>query len=436
MTRRRALATITASSLALAQNRPKVVVIGAGIAGLAAAQALRQKKIPTVVLEASSRVGGRVFTDTSLGIPLDLGASWLHGTTDNPIAQLAIASNITSQATDYRRITRYGPDGQVVEMDDSWLNSLLARAMSWGERQSIDRSLRDGLNHALGNLRLSTEGRKNLEYLINVQIEHEYAADVEQLSLWHWNSGRVLEGADVIFPLGFSQITQKLAEGLDIRLHQTVGQIRQTGSRVVVQTQDTSLEADYAVLTVPLGVLKRSSIRFSPPLPEGKQQAIQRLGMGLLNKLYLQFPEVFWENTDLLGYVSETRGQWAEWLNLHKLIRQPVLLGFNAGSYARYLEARSDAQTVQDALSVLRRIYRQAPRPTAFRLTRWGQNPHSWGSYSYLAIGSRPQDRPILAAPFGQIHFAGEATSKNFAATVHGAYQSGVTAAQQILDRL
>jgi monoamine oxidase len=436
MTRRRVIATLTASSLAVAQNRPRVIIVGAGIAGLAAARTLADKGISTVVLEASNRIGGRVFTDTSLGIPLDLGASWIHGITNNPIARIARANNIATKATDYDNITRYGPDGKPLEIDENLLESLLARASSWGERQNTDRSLRDGLNQALSNVRLSTEGMRNLEYLINSSIEHEYAADAEQLSLWYWDSGGEQRGDDVIFPQGYAQITQKLAEGLDIRLSQTVSQISQANNRVSVQTQGGSLEADYAIVTVPLGALKRSSIRFTPQLPQAKQQAIQKLGMGLLNKLYLKFPEPFWEDNDLLGYIGETRGQWAEWLNLHKPTSQPVLLGFNAGSYARQLEARSHAQTVQDALAVLHHIYGNIPQPTAFKLTRWGQNPYSWGSYSFMAVGSRPQDRTALAAPFGRLHFAGEATSKDHAATVHGAYNSGVVAARQVLERL
>jgi monoamine oxidase len=112
------------------------------------------------------------------------------------------------------------------------------------------------------------------------------------------------------------------------------------------------------VVTVPLGVLQRGTITFEPALPARTQQAIARLGMGLLDKLWLRFPRVFWDrDVDLFGYVSTEHGRWNEWYDLSHHTAEPILIGFNAADYARLLEPQSDAEIVADAMSVLRTIY-------------------------------------------------------------------------------
>ena len=112
------------------------------------------------------------------------------------------------------------------------------------------------------------------------------------------------------------------------------------------------------MVTLPLGALKAGDVEFAPALPPNKQQALSRLGMGVLDRLWLRFPRVFWDNdADLLGYVSPTKGHWCEWYNLAKHTGEPILLGFNAATHARELEQLSDAEVVAEAMSVLRLLY-------------------------------------------------------------------------------
>ena len=188
-------------------------------------------------------------------------------------------------------------------------------------------------------------------------------------------------------------------------------------------------------MTVPLGVLKAGAIKFTPALPAGYSAAISRLGMGVLNKTYLRFPYRFWDNQEqLLGYIGLERGRWAEWYDFQRITNQPILLGFNAGSFASTLEAYSDAQTVSSAMSVLRAIYgASVPDPVGYKITRWGKNPFSFGSYSFVGLGSSPRDCDTLASPVNsKLIFAGEHTIKKYIGTAHGAYRSGLNASAKV----
>ncbi len=165
-------------------------------------------------------------------------------------------------------------------------------------------------------------------------------------------------------------------------------------------------------------------------------RARSRLGSGLLNKVVLRFARPFWERAPhLLGYISAEKGEWAEWLNLYRYTDRPLLMAFNAARYAERLEGQSDEAVVEGAVAVLRTMYGgDVPRPTAWKVTRWGADPLAMGSYSYLPPGASPSDRAELGKPVdGVLFFAGEHTATDFPATVHGAYRSGRRAARELI---
>jgi monoamine oxidase len=252
--------------------------------------------------------------------------------------------------------------------------------------------------------------------------------------LHYWDQGREFKGGDVLFPNGYDQITKGLAQGLDIRLEHIVQKIQYDNRGVKIITNQGEFSCERAVITLPLGVLKSGAVKFSPALPQSKQAAIQRLGMGVLNKVYLRFPKVFWQDTDILGYISQNKGEWAEFLNIHKYIKQPVLLGFNAATYGSQIEKLSDKQIVGEAMKVLQNMYGTGiPNPEASLITRWQQDPFARGSYSYIPPGASRKDYDEIAKPIqNRLFFAGEATSSKYAATVHGAFLSGEREAQKI----
>lgn len=434
--------TEASPATAAPDTRPRtteVIVIGAGMAGLAAARQLVDWDYDVILLEARDRIGGRTWTDTSLGLPLDLGASWIHGVKKNPMSALADQVNAPRVATDYDSITRYKADGSEVSVQedadiDALFEQFYAQVAEWQEETDNDASLQEALNQFISNKRFSREGMMNLLYAINTELEHEYGGDIRDLSLWEFDQEGEFKGEDVIFPNGYGQLVQSLARGLDIRLGEVVRRVEYFGDGARITTDTGTFEGRSVLVTVPLGVLKQNIIAFEPSLPKWKTDSISRLNMGVLNKCYLKFPNVFWdEESHLLGYISEEKGQWCEWLNLSALLGQPILLGFNAGTFGYEIETWTDEQIVASAMQTLRRIYGQnIPNPEGYIITRWGSDPFAFGSYSHIPPFASGADYDALAKPVENLFFAGEATHREHPSTVHGAYLSGQRAAEEI----
>ncbi|MEN9620902.1 MAG: hypothetical protein RL499_1095, partial [Actinomycetota bacterium] len=232
---------------------------------------------------------------------------------------------------------------------------------------------------------------------------------------------------------------EALADGLDVRLGAAVTAVSWADDGVLVQTAAESFEADAVIVTVPLGVLQSGAIAIDPPLPEPHQAAIAGLGMGVLNKVFMLFDEVFWDDTvDWIGIVPpDGLDPWVDWVTVGRADGGPVLLGFAAGDLGRRVDAMSDEQVVASALATLRSAYPGAPEPLDVLVTRWGADEFARGSYSFAAVGSDPEMRDDLAAPVGErVYLAGEATSREHPSTVHGALLSGRRAAENVLGDL
>ncbi|MBM0741318.1 FAD-dependent oxidoreductase [Phormidium sp. CLA17] len=422
----------------------RVIVVGAGIAGLAAASRLQSFGYTVTVLEGRDRIGGRIHTDRSWGVPVELGATWVHGMDGNPVMDLAQQWDLETVTTDYENLWLYDTKGVALEDDDQveleeqfWeaLDEVEELVEQMDEENEADISLQTALDIVLSKWELSAQDRRELDYAIASLIEHEYAADSADLSCYHWDEGEEFDGEDGLFPKGYDQLVTAVAKDLDIRLEHPVKAVEYQQTGVRVQCQDDTFEADYAIVTVPLGVLKAGSVTFSPALPDAKQKAIHRLGMGTLNKVVLRFPKMFWEKSaEVIGYIPKKKGEWVEFFNFYPITKQPILVGFNAGSYAQTLEDWSDEKVVAAAMQTLRTIYgAKVPNPTHHCITRWRSDPFTQGAYSFLATHATDEDYDRLAEPVGdRLFFAGEATSRQYAATVHGALLSGWREADRI----
>jgi monoamine oxidase len=415
-----------------------VLVIGAGIAGLRAAEVLVANGRRVIVLEARDRLGGRIYTDRSWGVPVELGASWIHGVENNPIAALAAAKGITTQATDYESIM-YGADGQ--RLGDGALDDIeeqVADLVEAGREGSpdTDEPLRTALDRAIAAADLDPSERLNVEMGITASIEHEYATDAVNLSATNFDDGADEGGGDALLPGGYDQVVAAVANGLDVRLGHVVTSIDTSGDRAVVVTAQGNFQAGAVVVTVPLGVLKAGTIEFLPALPEAKSRAIAKLGMGTLSKTCLRFESQFWpddaELIDIVPSVSR-RGQWVESLSLTGLVDVPALMMFNAGEFARAVEAMTDPEVIASASNALKPAFPEFSAPTGLLRSAWSVDPFSLGSYSFIGVGASLADRDALAEPDGRRVFAGEACSRDHAATVHGAYASGEAAAKALL---
>lgn len=448
-----ALGPLASRSLGVQDQRPKqrVIVIGAGLAGLAAARRLQEQGHRVLVLEGRDRLGGRTWTSNAwTDLPIDLGAGWIHGVQGNPITDLARASGARLVPTDLESIQVYGVDGrplteaQQARLDD--LDRRLSRALkSLSPAQGPDRSLQERLQASLGWDRLDPQERQQLAYLIDSRFEQEYGASARELSSRWIDADSAFDGPDALVEPGFGALVAHLAPGLTIQLGQRVIAIDGSGrggAPVTVSCQaeggagsSTSHEADQVLVTVPLGVLKAGRIRFDPPLPAEKQAAIQQLGMGTLNKCCLRFARPFWPTgVDWLGRITDAADGWNEWVSLFRPLKQPVLIGFQAGSAAETIETWSDQRQIASAMASLRQMYGAAiPDPIGVQISRWHQDPMALGAYSFQAVGSTPDMRQALAKPMGgRIFFAGEATSTDQFGTTHGAFLSGLRAAAEM----
>lgn len=430
---------------ARAATGQKVIVIGAGMAGIAAAKTLRDKGHAVTLLEAQNRIGGRIHTSFDWpDCPIDLGASWIHESSGNPLTPIAQACGARMITTDYASFVTYDPLlGKIPTGAGSAYSKMQTKvdnAIQAGYDTNTDQPLRAVIESQLGFNSLSDSNKRLANHFVVSKADDEYAGDSAELSSWWWDAMGGYSGLDAVLPDGYIALVNYLAQGLDIRLNQQVTKVSYTSSSVSVTTGQGVYTGDRVVVAVPLGVLKKNLITFSPALPAKKNTAISKLGMGtgVLSKLFLRFPSVFWDDVDWIEHVASVprRGQFHQWLNCARVTGgQPVLLGFLGGFYGHDEEVNlTDAQIVADAMAALREMYGpRIPDPIDWQIPRWGTDPYTYGSYSFHKVGSTPTMRTDLAASINKrVFFAGEATHKDMFATVHGAYLSGLAAAAAI----
>lgn len=446
--RRTLLSTLLMSSLVptaacSASVRKRVVVVGAGISGLGAAVALRKAGFEIIVVEARNRIGGRIHTSTRWpDLPIDLGASWIHGTKGNPVEALARQAGAAMVKTSYdSTMLHIHPELKALGVKDRGTEAaeaIFAKAMTWAEDREQDVSLQAALDAVAPRMSLDPVRRAQLDFHVSAAYEQEYAGGASRLSAWSTDGGEEFGGDDALFPGGYSQIIAHLAKGLDIRLNHIVKSVSVTPNRAALGFADGSaIHADHILVTVPLGVLKAGNIAFDPPLSQSKRQAIEKLGMGLLNKHWLRFDRVFWpKNFDWHEFLSAQKGEWSEWVSLAKIQNSPVLMVFSAADYAEQVERMDDRDIISSIMATARQMFGNAiPEPVEAQITRWRSDPFTGGSYSFYATDSGPLDRKMLASSeAGRLHFAGEAQSHLYPGTVHGALISGRDTAARIIQ--
>lgn len=437
-----ALAALWLTPRAFATPPPRVIVIGAGIAGLGAARLLADAGSAVTVLESRTRIGGRIWTSTAWpDLPVDLGASWIHGVEGNPVTALADAAGARRARTSYDASVMYGQDGRKLDIDSAYARAeqLFEAARAEAGSAPPDLSLAAAIRGSGAWQRAPAREQRIVRHYVNSMIEQEYAGDWDEVSAHHFDLDEVFPGDDELFPGGFGPVVEHLARGLDIRTGQRVVAVEQTSAGVQISLKSGEhLVADRAIVTVPLGTLRAGEIRFSPALAPARQQAIETLRMGLLNKCWLRFDRVLWSpKVDWIEWLAPRDGYWSQWLSLTRATRQPVLQAFNAGAQAKDLEALDDKATVAAAHDALRSMFgNRFPAPRAAQVTRWSRDEHAWGAYSFNAVGTTPDTRAALAGADwdGLLQFAGEACSSDYFGTTHGALLSGRESATRLLQ--
>ena len=413
-----------------------VIVVGAGISGLAAAKKLKEIGFNVIVLESQDKVGGRLRTNRTLGVAFDEGASWIHGITGNPITSLAQQAGMKTSLTDDNSFISYDLGGTLrsdtlYSQAENELYSILNTLKNSGSANQSFETVFNNLYPAKVNDRL-------WKFLLSTYVTFD-TGDLNNLSSLLYNEGEEFDGDEYIATNGYDTIPNFLANGLDIQLNQRVTQIDYSNSKIKVTHNGKSSEADFVLVSVPLGVLKNNSIQFTPSLPTTKQNAIQKVGMNCVNKFLLTWNSVFWDNEQYISYTPEVKDKFNFFVNVNK--NNPsvnALMTFAYADYARQTETITDTQIIDEIMLHLKDIYGNSiPNPTNILRTKWQTNENSFGAYSYTAVGTEMQHFNDLANEVNnKLFFAGEHTNIDYFSTAHGAYLSGIREADKIIALL
>lgn len=414
----------------------RIAVIGAGVAGLAAARLLADAGHAVIVLEARDRIGGRVVTDRSLGVPVECGAAWIHGATDNPLTALAKSAGARRVPTDFSSQTVFRSGGAVVLPSElSQAGKRLERLLSRIDDE-FDEDDDVPLAEAIEEFAPGYFDDPLASWTVASETEDDIGASVEEISAYWFDEDDEFDGPDVLLPGGYDAIPTFLARGLDIRLGAVARRVIRRGDGATVETTTGSFAADHVVATLPLGVLKAGAVAFDPPLPAPVGDAISRLSAGAVTKIALRFDRPFWPaDRRLFGHIDARRGRWATFLSLGGLVAGDVLVGLATGPYARVAEAMTAEDMTADALAVLADMFGPGlPPPSGVVTSAWTKDPFALGAYSFPGPDTKPEHFDRLGAPIDdRLVLAGEHTDFAHHGTVHGALLSGRRAAEAVL---
>jgi monoamine oxidase len=434
-------------------TRADVVVLGAGAAGLAAARALSQAGRSVIVVEARSRIGGRILTrhETSWPLPVELGAEFLHGPAEatREVAQAASARVVELPGT---HVLAEG--GRLRPMDKTWdaVAALLKRASrlrrdtpfaAWIARQKAPAAV-------CRSARLFVEGYS--------------AADAARAST-QW----IAEGAESMAEMrqyrmesGYDAIARWLRAGLDaerteVRLGATATAVEWSRGSVRVRIASATgrtlpaLSARACVITLPAAVLKAPGVLEIRPRVPGLSAVLSRLEAGSVRKVLLRFREAFWEEDGFfesrlpraardvartVAFVHDARTAFPTWWTAAPR-HVPVLTAWAGGPAAQALAGLAEPALADRALDGLAgtlgvKRARLDAQLEGWATHDWQKDPLSRGAYTYVGVGGRGAAQRLARPVQGTLFFAGEAATEEEMGTVAGAIASGLAAARKL----
>ena len=396
-------------------------MVGAGAAGLAAADALARAGRSVLVLEARDRIGGRCWTRRMPGLaaPVELGAEFIHGEAESTLALLERAG---VPGVDSTRTQRFVKGRRLVE-GNAFIEAQKTVAHSAMLRKR-DLSFADFL--ARKKLNRTTRS------LATMMVQGFDAADPARVSAREiaeeWGGGAL--GSSQMRPQGgyLPLLNALVSEKFEVRLNAPVREIRWQRGAVEVD----GIRARKAIVTLPLGVLQSRSVKFIPTL-DMKQAALSRLASGPVIRVAMRFRERFWQERvpGVAFYHNPAAPFPTFWTPLP--MHAPLLTAWAGGPKAARLTGMPKTRLIEIALGSVRSALGRIPPLQSALVQDWQADPYSRGGYSYVTVGGQGAREELRKALEKTLFFAGEATDAEEAGTVAGALRSGVRAAREVL---
>lgn len=444
-----------------------VVVVGGGLAGMAAARKLSNSpdKFSVKVLEArKERYGGRVYTKREYGVrgvDGDLGSSFLNsGVPNNPLLELTKTLEIAVESTGSLQLHAPGLNKVYTAEETkhifSELLTVVQMAVEKAKRNGNDRPLPEAIKEELPLFKTDVD-----KTVLAGLLSSHYVLSDKDSSTYMFNPKKDF-GWDKVVVDGFDQIIDGIVSGIDaefpivIELQAIVRQITfdKKTNKYKIRTFDRQQhEADIVIVAVPLGILRKGEIVFGEPqknssssvanMPQKWHDTVRnKLGISYSNKVLVEFDEAFWP-TDVGVFTrpaesEEEAGLLQTWFNLHQLVNKPILMGSIVGPIAKTLESWSDDEVKVKVKAVLEKFFgTKVQDRTIKQLKRsaWQGDENTMGVSSYPKVGTTSEDLEILSEPrCPGLYFAGEYTITEHMNTAHGAYMSGIRAAEQVMS--
>ncbi|XP_072044797.1 uncharacterized protein [Amphiura filiformis] len=436
-------------------NHAKVLILGAGAAGLQAAKYLHDKEMDDfIVIEGADYIGGRVHNVPFAGVKVELGANWAQpgGTT---VVQQVKDLDLETHLSDWESMVMINDTGNDVtdESDPSWerLEAAIEKAAEIAQdivdNDKPDMSQRAALR--LGGWVPKTPIDRAVEWF-DYDFEWADIPDVTSLQ----STALLDDSEDVLFVTdqrGFLYIFNNIVGFMQedpylnhIRLNQTVMSIDHSDDDgVTVTCQDgTVYTGDYALVTFGLGVMQERLVEFNPPLPNWKIEEFSQFLMTSFTKIFVKWPSKFWDDEEWIVHVNERRGYYPVFLNMEAEGLFPngtnILAAFVSGDEARRIEDQSDAETKAEIEQVLRSMYgtQAVPEAEDILISGWNRNPLHRGAYSNWPVEVSLEDFEKMQANVGRLFFGGEHTDEIYNGYILGAQLSGEREAEKLLQCL
>gem|GEM_PF-1556445 len=414
-----------------------VIIVGAGMAGLAAAQELMAQGKKVVVLEASQHVGGRTKNATVGDVGFDQGAAWIHATDENPLTPIVKQLGLTMIPNDAPLLAYGGRDAPHVEGEK-------VTAALEAVHHALGTVAEKGVDVSAAHVKLPdspyTQIAKNTIGPLTMGVDWHQMSTLDIGSQPAENHGATSTGTpDMFVKEGLETVTQSFMHGVPVRLGAPVSNVKWGKDGVVVEAGGVKFSGKKILMTASTGVLGSNRIGWDPPLPDWKKEAIQKVPMATFDKVALRFDKDIFSDKGVQpgAFVYEVDDDTA----MDVVIRptdKNVVVALVGGSYGDTLHQRGVDAAKEAVLAKLERIYGPTVREhvTDVAMTNWRADPWHMGSFTATLPGAAKQREKLRAPVDDTLFFAGEAQSMRWGGMLPGAFLTGKQAAGEIASAL